>query len=294
MTQLSYRPRASSSSSHTAISTAPSGFVPATRDGLRHVEHVMGMPVMFEICDPQISEDVLAGVVSWLHWVDATFSTHRADSQISRLNRGELAAAQADPAVSEVLARCAELKRETAGFFDIEAPYRNGVAPAAGAGGPGSVEPSGYVKGWAIAGAAQRLHDAGARNFSVNAGGDAQLSGHPDSGERWRVGIQHPRLAGEIAMTLCLRDQAIATSGSYARGEHITDPTSGSRPAGLLSVTIVGPQIVTADAYATAAFAMGATRAAAFCAGLDGYEAVLIRDDDTVLTTPGIDALRGD
>jgi thiamine biosynthesis lipoprotein len=57
-------------------------------------------------------------------------------------------------------------------------------------------------------------------------------------------------------------------------------------------VTIVGPDVATADAYATAAFAMGAERAPRFCSTLEGYDAVLIREDDTVLTTSGIDQLR--
>jgi len=252
----------------------------------------MGMPWMFDICDAGVGLDALRSVIQWLHWADQTFSTYRADSEIARLNRGELTREQLHPDVLEVLDRCEQLRRDTGGFFDIAAPYRARSAPDAGFGGPDSVDPSGLVKGWAIARAAAQLRDAGARNFSVNAGGDALLGGHPDGDDRWRVGIQHPRSAGEIAMTLGLSELAIATSGTYVRGAHIHDPLTQAAPSGLLSVTIVGPDIATADAYATAAFAMGATRAGHFCAGLDGYHAVLIRDDDTVITTTGIDALR--
>ena len=253
----------------------------------------MGVPVMFDICDPGIGLDVLKDAVAWLHWVDETFSTYRADSQISRFNRGELTAAELHPDVTAVLDRCAELRKQTGGYFDIEAPYRaGGGAPAAGRGNAGSVEPSGLVKGWAVARVAQRLREAGARNFMINASGDIHAAGHPDAARAWRVGIQHPRLRREVALTLELRDMAVATSGTQARGEHLIDPFSDSRPAGLLSVTIVGPDIATADAYATAAFAMGAERAAAWCARLDGYEAALIREDDTVLTTAGLQRFR--
>jgi thiamine biosynthesis lipoprotein len=252
----------------------------------------MGMPWMFDVCGTAVGLEALRAVVERLHWVDAAFSTYRSDSEISRFNRGELARQRLHADVEEVLDRCERLKRETGGYFDVAAPYRDGSAPAAGCGGPGSIDPSGLVKGWAIAGAAKQLRDAGAVSFSVNAGGDALLCGHPDGEDRWRVGIQHPRSAGEMAMTLGLRDMAIATSGTYARGAHIIDPIGRTAPSGLLSVTIVGPDIATADAYATAAFAMGATRAAHFCAGLDGYDAILIRDDDTVITTPGIDQLQ--
>ncbi|MDE3133568.1 MAG: FAD:protein FMN transferase [Acidobacteriota bacterium] len=252
----------------------------------------MGMPWMFDICDAGVGVETLRSLIGWLQWVDASFSTYRADSEISRLNRGELTRAQLHEDVRAVLDRCELLRLETGGYFDIAAPYRARSAPPAGDGGRGSVDPSGLVKGWAIAGVARRLRAAGADNFSVNAGGDALLSGHPEGDDRWRVGIQHPRSARDIALTLGLRDAAVATSGTYIRGAHIHDPVAGGVPSGLLSVTIVGPDVASADAYATAAFAMGATRAAQFVAGLDGYDAVLIREDDTVITTPGIDQLR--
>lgn len=289
----SFPPRGASSS-HTPLARAPSGFLQTTREGLRHVEDVMGMPWMFDICDIGVGVEALRVAIQWLHWVDETFSTYREDSQISRLNRGELIRAQLHPEVQEVLDRCESLRDETGGYFDITAPYRDRSAPPQGYGGPDSVDPSGLVKGWAIAGVAGRMRAAGARNFAVNAGGDAMLNGHPGGDDRWRVGIQHPRSQRDIALTLGLSDAAIATSGTSARGNHISDPLTGLPPSGLLSITIIGPDVATADAYATAAFAMGATRAVRFCSELEGYEAVLIRDDDTVLTTPGVDRLRVD
>ena len=45
----------------------------------------------------------------------------------------------------------------------------------------------------------------------------------------------------------------------------------------MLSVTVTGPDLATADAYATAAFAMGAA-GPAWTAGLDGYEAMTVLD----------------
>ena len=81
-------------------------------------------------------------------------------------------------------------------------------------------------------------------------------------------------------------DLAIATSGAYARGDHVLDPHTGLPPTGLLSVTITGPELATADAYATAAFAMGGTRGPAWTAQLDGYEAMSILENKTVLSTP--------
>jgi FAD:protein FMN transferase len=52
-------------------------------------------------------------------------------------------------------------------------------------------------------------------------------------------------------------------------------------------VTIVGPELGTADAYATAAFAMGPERAPHWSARLAGYEAMTILADETVFKTGG-------
>ena len=76
-------------------------------------------------------------------------------------------------------------------------------------------------------------------------------------GGPWRVGVQHPRERDRLAAVLSLTDAAVATSGAYERGEHIVDPLTGRPPSGALAVTVLGRDLATADAYATAAFAMG-------------------------------------
>ena len=50
---------------------------------------------------------------------------------------------------------------------------------------------------------------------------------------------------------------------------------------------MTGPDLGTADAFATAAFAMGSDLAPHFTARLRGYEAMTILADETVLFTPG-------
>jgi thiamine biosynthesis lipoprotein len=51
-------------------------------------------------------------------------------------------------------------------------------------------------------------------------------------------------------------------------------------------VTVIAPQLGIADAYATAAFAMG-RHGPAWTALLDGYDAMTIVEGDRVLATPG-------
>jgi FAD:protein FMN transferase len=239
----------------------------------------MGMPVIVEVCDTGFDEGVLDRLFAWLRFVDETFSTYRQDSEISRLNRREIALADAHVSVQSVLRRCESLRRSTRGYFDV-------AAPMASVGG--GVDPSGFVKGWAIEGAGRLLTRAGVKNWCVNAGGDVCLSGAPRGFDRWRVGIQHPVERLAVAAVLGLRAGAVATSGTYERGEHILDPHTRLAPEGVLSVTIVGPHLAIADAYATAAFAMGRA-GAKWAATLPGYGAIVIFDDETISYSAGVE-----
>jgi thiamine biosynthesis lipoprotein len=239
----------------------------------------MGMPVIVEVCDRGFDEAVLDHVFAWLRFVDETFSTYRQGSDISRLNRGELTLVDAHVSVRSVLRRCESLRRSTRGYFDV-------AAPMASLGG--GVDPSGFVKGWAVAGAGRLLRRAGAKRRCVNAGGDICPSGAPDGCDCWRVGIQHPVERLAVAAVLGLRAGAVATSGTYERGKHILDPHTGLAPEGVLSVTIVGQDLALAYAYATAAFAMGRA-GAKWAATLPGHGAIGIFDDDTIAYSAGVE-----
>ena len=225
----------------------------------------MGMPVSIDLRDHGIS---LGPAFASLREADATFSPYRGDSEIRRVERGEL---EPSPLVREILDRCEALRAETHGYFDALAR--------------GALDPSGLVKGWAVDRAAALLERAGATRFCINAGGDVLVRGGP-----WRVGIRHPRDPRSLAAVVAMTDGAVATSGAYERGEHILDPHTGRPPRGVLSVTVVGRGLATADAYATAAFAMGAG-GTAWAAGLRGHEAMTVLAGDRVLSTPGFAAL---
>jgi thiamine biosynthesis lipoprotein len=247
---------------------------PSVLPGVRRVEHIMGLPVVVDMRD-DCTGDVLDELFDWLRWVDATFSTFKEDSEISRINRGELRREDAHAHVRQVLDRCEALRAETGGYFDMHTP-------------DGSIDPSGLVKGWAVDRAAAILDGAGLHNYAVSAGGDMRVRGRAVPELAWRVGIQHPLDRQQVAAVIeTSTDLAVATSGAYARGEHVWDPHSGRPPVGILSVTIVGTELATADAYATAAFAMGAQLAPHWTARLHGYEAMTILADETVFKTGG-------
>jgi FAD:protein FMN transferase len=229
------------------------------------VEHVMGIPVVVEVPDPP--DGAIDAVFEWLRDVDRRFSPYREDSEVARIARGELAARDAHRDIRRVLACCERLRAATGGCFDAWAG--------------GRLDPSGLVKGWAVDRGAVLLGAAGARRYLINAGGDVRAGGGP-----WRVGIQHPRRRDRIAAVLELTDGGVATSGTYERGGHIVDPRTGQPARGALSVTVAGPDLATADAYATAAFVMG-EGGVRWLAAQRGYAGLAILPADRVLATAG-------
>ncbi|WCB96317.1 FAD:protein FMN transferase [Baekduia alba] len=239
-----------------------------------HVEQVMGTAVSLDVrgADVPVARAAAAQLAAWLHDVDRRFSTYRDDSEIRRIDRGELALGEASEDVRWVLDRCDRLRRETGGAFDDRAG--------------GRLDPSALVKGWAVERGGDLLVAAGLTDFMINAGGDVIVRGGALPEQVWRVGIQHPRDRTTIAAAVSVTDQAVATSGTYERGAHLIDPRTGEPPSGVLSVTVIGPDLGLADAYSTAAFVLGPD-GPAWTLRLEGYEAMTILADDRVLRTPG-------
>ena len=126
----------------------------------------------------------------------------------------------------------------------------------------------GVAKGYAIDRAVAVLRAEGLRNFLVDAGGDLYAAGTKGDGRRWRVGIKHPRRPDDLAATLELQDQAVATSGDYERFvlvdgrryHHIIDPRTGYPADHYQSVTVLAPTAEAADALATYLFIAGPDR----------------------------------
>lgn len=239
------------------------------------VEHVMGTAVSLDLRAASMPPAVMDAVFSHLRDVDARFSTYQVGSEISRLARGELREADATASVRHVLAVCDHLAMTSHGAFD-----------ARRAGPLGDLDPSGYVKGWAVEEAAWLLDAAGARDYLVNAGGDVIARGQASPGRPWRIGIRHPDQADRLAAVLEVSDRAVATSGTYERGEHLMDPRTGQPAQGLRSMTVVGPRLGFVDAYATAAFVMGLSGLGWVASHAD-HEALAITDDDRVVWTDG-------
>ncbi len=245
-----------------------------------HEEHVWGTVVVIDCRAESFGpdyDDVLADAVAYLHQVDRWFSTYRADSPITLLRNGLMPLFQVPQVVRDVLDSCRFAKQLTRGAFDPWAVK-------------GGVDPSGYVKGWAAGQVADRLVAAGIPNVCVNAAGDIACRGLQASGKPWAIGILNPYDTQQVIEVVHVGDGAIATSGLYERGNHVTNPrTRGTRMA-LDSATIVGPDAGLADALATAALVEGPGCAAWFAA-LPGWSVYFVQDGQALYFGPAFEHL---
>ena len=241
------------------------------RAAVRRVEHCMGTVFSIDVREPGVPAEVVERAVALLHEIDERYSTYLPDSPISRLGRGEIELADCDDELRGVLAECERWQHITGGWFSARAA--------------GRLDPSGYVKGWAIAQVSDLLAAAGSINHCVNGGGDVQTMGSSGDGLPWRVGVVDPRDRSKLITQVAGVGIAVATSGVAERGEHVVDPTTGRPASGeLLSLTVSGMSIVECDVLATAGFAMG-LRAVEWLAGRSGIVGFGVRADGTTFAT---------
>jgi thiamine biosynthesis lipoprotein len=244
--------------------------LPETRD-------LMGMPITIEVTGDDTAA-LVEHAFRYFEAVDRRFSTYRADSEISALNTGAIQATSLSDEMREVFAIADLTRRQTDGYFDIKRA-------------DGSIDPSGIVKGWAIRNVARLIAGAGFGSFFVEAGGDVQSAGRNRAGSEWRVGIRNPFHPAEIIKVIEPRGRGVATSGTYARGQHIYNPHVPDEViSSIVSLSVIGPDILEADRFATAAFAMGVD-GIGFIEAMPGLEGYLVDSHGTATMTTAFESL---
>lgn len=233
---------------------------------IHHLEHVMGTVVVIDVNLDREDQrlDAASGIeraAEILHAADAVFSTWKEDSQINQVRRGDITIAKASSEMADVLEACTIAKDLSQGWFD---PWAM----------PGGVDPTGFVKGWAAQRALDELRTTGATSAIVNAAGDIATFGRPQTDAPFRIGIVDPYAPQSLAFVVELSG-AIATSGTYERGEHLLDPRSGRHLSRAVSASVVGPDLGMADAFATA-LAISGEQGLAFIEPHEGYEGLLM------------------
>ena len=256
------------------------GRIPTRDSACRRVERAMGTMISLFVPDGGADSPAVDAAFAWFHDVDERFSPFRPDSEVGRLMRAELGPAEVSDDLAEVLGVSEAVEVLSGGAFDIRGHREDGQP-----------DPTGVVKGWSVDRAAAILAAAGIDRFFISAGGDVLLRGGQEPGLPWRVGVAHPLVSEAVALVLQGQDFAVATSGIIERGLHISDGRTGAMADELLSVTVVGPELGRADAYATAAFAMG-VEGLRWVDALPGYAAAGITHDARLISTRGLDRYR--
>ncbi|AZN41556.1 FAD:protein FMN transferase [Paenibacillus albus] len=148
------------------------------------------------------------------------------------------------------------------------------------------------AKGFATDLAAREL--SGCAGFVVNAGGDLYAGGTNEQGDKWTIGIREPNIANGILESLSISDAAVCTSGSYERrsegdeGEHhIVRPATGKSPNEWVSCTVIAPYAMMADAFSTAAFAIGGEEGIALIADA-GLQGLILTSNSRIKRIGGI------
>jgi thiamine biosynthesis lipoprotein len=165
-------------------------------------------------------------------------------------------------------------------FDEASNAVRLGAAP---------VDLGGIGKGLAMRWAAGELAGAGT-SVLVEAGGDLQAAGDGPDGTGWRISVEDPRGGAEPVAVLTIADLGCATSSVRLRSwtvdgrpvHHLVDPRTG-RPAdsGLLSVTVLGPDVARAEVWSKALFVAGRGRVRQI-ADEHGLAALLVDSDGVV------------
>ena len=222
-------------------------------------------------------------------WETATFSNWIDDSEISRLNRGEID--QPSEELSVVLNAAQKANKDTHGAFDVycrpvielwknaaktgELPTEEQILQAKDQ--RDKIDLGGIAKGRCIDLALDFLiQGGGITGAMVDIGGDVAVYGRSEQGDFWTFSIVNPfdssKVWGKFRLQTVINNQpvikAVCTSGSYYRGfdiddvhySHIIDPRTG-KPISVdkapASVTVIANDCMTTDIWATALCVLG-------------------------------------
>lgn len=162
-----------------------------------------------------------------------------------------------------------------------------------------AIDLGGIAKGYTSDRIIEIMKENGVEHALINLGGNVKTFGKKPDGSDWRIAIIDPEDQENYIGGVEVSDKAVITSGGYQRffekdGEryfHIIDLSDGF-PArnGLTSVTIVSEDGTLADALSTTLFIMGPEKAAKYWSeNADKFDAVLVKDDGTVMITEGLE-----
>ena len=314
-----------------ALALATVAALPARAAWLSRTDDgIMGTRIVVELWTDKhaAGERAIDAVMAEMRRIDASMSTYKPDSEVSRVNaRAADGPVKVSKGLFNLLSTALEYSRITDGAFDItyasigfmydfrarQRPNEQQITSAlpavnyrhllleratrsvrfsqAGV----RIDLGGIAKGYAVDRGIAILQHRGIKHALVSAGGDSRIIGDR-FGKPWIVGIRHPDRKDEVIARLPLVDTAISTSGDYeryfdedgVRYHHIIDPRTGHSASAVRSATILAPTATRTDGLSKTAFVLGAEAALKIYARMADVEAILVTPDGKVLYSQGL------
>lgn len=149
------------------------------------------------------------------------------------------------------------------------------------------IDLGGIGKGYAVDRVSDILKKEGISSALINFAGNIYAFGSPPRRDEWIVGVRDPKDSQNVIATFKIKDKGVATSGNYERFfvkdgkqySHIIDPRTGRPVEGVLSVTIMADNAITADALSTGVFVLGPDDGLKLIERLDNVEGIIISED---------------
>lgn len=262
--------------------------------------------VVLYATDSTRADRAAAAAFARLAQLDRALSDYRMDSELSAISaRAGAAAIPVGAELYEILRRALELAEETDGGFDVtagplsalwRAARLTGRSPAAVSlqqarelvgwrfleldtvartvrlARPGMrLDLGGIAKGYAVDRALDVLRGHGVDRALVALGGEIALGRAPPDRQGWRIAVGRD---GSARGMLVLENVALSSSGDTeqfveldgVRHSHVIDPRTGLGLTDGVAATVIAPDGMTADAYATIVTVLDPARRATFIA----------------------------
>ena len=233
-----------------------------------------------------------ASVLAEIDRLSDTLNTWTKDSEISRWQAaGKPAAVSTD--LAAVLKTCDHWTVNSQGAFSVrvkasapadmtKAAWTLDGTTATYLAKPGEITVDALAKGYIIDRAIEKAQ--GVDGVMLNIGGDLRVIGEEP------VAIADPRHDAENATplaTVTLRNQSMATSGGYRRGNHIIDPRSGKPADHIASASVIAADATTADALATIFNVLQPSESLAMADSLPGVSCLIVSREGVVFRSKG-------
>ena len=156
----------------------------------------------------------------------------------------------------------------------------------------------GIAKGYAANKILEIYNYFGVQSAYSNLGGNVTTLGIKPDGSPWKIGIQHPREEAGLIGLVTVENEAVVTSGDYQRYflgrdgkryHHILNPEIGvPTTSGLISVSIIAADAMTADALSTMVFIAGLEEGTELLRTYPQVNAILVDAELNVWITNGL------